>query len=56
VSPAGWLLIFLLGGALALIPAVMRPGAGKVGLAMGVALLLLDLLVVAGTVRLFRAR
>ena len=50
MSPGGWLLVFLLAGALPLIPAVMRPGADKTGLALGVGLLLVDLLMVAATV------
>lgn len=56
MSPLGWALLFLLGGALPLIPALMRPGAGKIGLMLGVALILLDLLMVAATIWLVRGR
>jgi len=54
VAPLEWLIVLLLAGSLPLIPAVMRPGRGRAVLAIGVGLLVLDLVMVAGTIWLLR--
>lgn len=57
MSPLSWLVLFLLGGALPLIPAVMRRGPGRgAAIALGVALIVVDLLMVAATIWLTRSR